>query len=920
MCEQVQTLHEIQLPNAGAQRYHASRTGEIMWQTEELLNESDVEQKFLYRFLTEAQPVGMGLPDSVIQTKANLRRFSVGKGTEIKLYYPDYVIVILGLPLVVLEAKAPHESVEEGYRQARLYAHELNALYPSGFNPVKLIVASNGVELWYGNSDQNLPIAKAHVGELGAYSPHVAAIHDAISWKALYEYSKKLSASVRPDGLFKTRRMVGGIGFQNEEVGQNTFGATITTSISSIFNPSTREERAFIAKNGYIASRRRERYVDPIDRVIRAARPPSETDAKLLEDTSKPNELIGRLSDKNKLEHKVLLLIGSVGSGKTTFVDYLQEVALPKDLVDSTVWCRLDMNAAPVSPNEIYEWLRLALIEACRTSAPTEDFDDLETLKKVYSVEINKFNKGVGKLYISQPDIFNVKLAEHIESVQTDRHLVAQAHIRYCCGDKGKLCIIALDNCDKKTRDEQLLMFEAAQWLQREFRALVILPLRDETYDNHRSQPPLDTALKDMVFRIEPPLFQHVLISRVKLAMKEMNRASGAKLYFSLPNGMNVEYPRSDQAYYLTSIVKSLFEHDRFVRRMIVGLSGRNMRTALEIFLEFCNSAHIGEDQIFKIRQSEGRYTLPLHQVATVLMRMNRRFYDSDHSYVKNLFAANKDDARPSFFCRYMILRWLRQKFSTSGTGGLKGYYRKGEVKQELMTYGLSPDMLDREFNYLLASSCVLAEHLKLDSVVDEDLVRIGPAGFVHLDLVGNVSYLAAVAEDTYFTDRLQAERIAARIKDENKHLHLKTTVENATELVEYLEEVRRHVNPPHGSFLAEDQLALLTEIGDATAALLRVKKDLSWDPWFDADKSHPRGARRQATVVNVVPFGCFVEFSDGLHGLVHTSKMNGFSVEAGDRVEVEVIWVDSIQKKMSLSMMEVVQEEAGDLFGPGLL
>jgi len=888
-----------------------------MWQISDLLNESDVEQKFLYRFLTEKEPIGLGLPDSVIQTKTNLRRFSVGKGSEIKLYYPDYLIVILGLPLVVIEAKAPSESIEEGYRQARLYAHELNSLYSSGFNPVKMIIATNGVELWYGNSDHVTPTAKANVADLGPYSPHIAAIQESISWKALYDYSKKLAATVKPDGLYKPRRMVGGVGVQNEEVGQNTFGATLTTSISSIFNPSSRNERAFIAKNGYIPSRRRERYVDPIDRVIRAARPPSETDAKLLEDTSKPSELIGRLQEKNNLEHKVLLLIGSVGSGKTTFIDYLQEVALPKDLIETTVWCRLDMNSAPVSADEIYGWLRLALIEACRASLPSEDFDDLDILRKIYSVEINKFNKGVGKLYTPQSEIYNIKLAEYIESIQANSHLVTQSHIRYCCGDKGKLCIIALDNCDKKTRDEQLLMFEAAQWLQREFRALVILPLRDETYDNHRAQPPLDTALKDMVFRIEPPLFQHVLISRVKLAMREMNRSSGHKLHFSLPNGMSVEYPRSDQAYYLTSIVKSLFEHDRFVRRMIVGLSGRNMRSALEIFLEFCNSAHIGEDQIFKIRQSEGKHTLPLHQVATVLMRMNRRFYDSDHSYVKNLFSANRDDARPSFFCRYMILRWLRQKFSTSGTGGLKGYYKKGEAKQELMAYGLSPDMLDREFNYLLASSCVLAEHLRLDSVDDDDLVRIGPAGFVHLDLVGNVSYLAAVAEDTYFSDRLRAERIATNIKDMKRHLHVNTTIDNASEVVDYLEEIRSSINPPNGSFLAEDRLKLLTEIGEATAALARAKKDLSWDPWFDAHRRHLRGTFHEVIVTNLVHFGCFVEFSDGLHGLVHTSNMGGVSVDPGDRVKIEIIWIDSVQKKMSLRLIEIIQEEAGDLFGP---
>jgi hypothetical protein len=890
-----------------------------MWQIEGLINESDVEQKFLYRFLTQAEPVGMGLPDSVIQTKANLRRFSIGKGAEKKLYYPDYVVVMHGLPLVVIEAKGPNESVEEGYREARLYAHELNSLYKTGFNPTRFVVASNGVELWYGYADHADPISKPLVNTLGAYAPDVADLHNLVSWKKLAGLAQGLSEEMKPTVFFKPRRLVGGANAQNEEVGQNTFGATLTASISAVFNPNTRTERSFIAKHGYIPSRRRERYVDPIDRVIRAARPPSETDAVLLADTSNPVELIGRLKTKQDLEHKVLLLIGSVGSGKTTFVDHLYEVSLPRDLVSTTIWCRINMNAAPVSSGEIYDWLRTALIECCRESLPEEDFDDLDILRRVFSVEINRFNKGVGKLYAGQPDVFNLKLAEHIEAIQRDRHLVTQAHVRYCCGDRGKLCVIVLDNCDKKTRDEQLLMFEAAQWLQTEFRALVILPLRDETYDNHRAQPPLDTALKDMVFRIEPPLFQRVLVSRVQLAMNELNKNSSEKLHFSLPNGINVEYPRSDQAYYLTSIVKSLFEHDRFVRRMIVGLSGRNMRDALEIFLEFCNSAHIGEDQIFKIRQSEGRHTIPLHQVATVLMRMNRRFYDSDHSYVKNLFSSNREDARPSFFCRFMILRWLREKFSASGTDGLKGYYRKGTIKQELMSYGLSPDLLDREFNYLLGSKCVLAEHLRADSVADEDLVRIGPAGFVHLDLVGNVSYLAAVAEDTFLPDRIQAERIAYRIREASTHLHIKTAVDNATELVDFLQEARKLVNPPHGSYLADDRLAALTDINDAMEAVSRVKRDFSWDPWFDSDKRMPRGSTHVATVVNMVPFGCFVEMPDGLHGLVHSTNMNGFSVEPGDRVEVEVKWIDAFQKKMSLMLTDLIQEDAGDLFGPSV-
>ena len=884
-----------------------------MWTAADLKNESDVEQKFLFPFMTEPMPLGLGLPASVVLTKVNVRRMQIGKGADQKLYYPDYLVAILGLPVLVIEAKHPNESVEEGFRQARLYAAELNALFEHGITPTKFVIACNGIDFWYGYSDQADPIGRALCSSLGSYSGVIASLVDLMSWEPLKSWATSLAQRIRPAELFKPRRLLGGHGFQNEEVGINTFGATLTSLISPIFNPTTAQERAIVARDGYISSKRRERYIDPIDRVIRAARGPSETQVQSLDDSGNPTELIGKLKKLRELENKVLLLIGSVGSGKSTFIDHLYEVALPKDLLDGTVWCRVNMNAAPVTPGEIYTWLRREIIEGCRSSLPESDFDDYDVLKRVYGIEIQKFNKGVGKLYSSQLDVFNIKLAEYIQDIQRDERVVANAHVRFTCAQRGKLLVVVLDNCDKKTRDEQLLMFEAAQWLQKEFRCLVILPLRDETYDNHRDQPPLDTALKDLVFRIEPPLFQHVLVRRAQLALKQLGHG-GEKLRYSLPNGFYVEYPKSDQAFYLTSIVRTLFEHDRFARRMIIGLAGRNIRRALEIFLEFCKSGYIGEDQIFKIRQSEGIYSLPLHQVATVLIRMNRRFYDSDHSYIKNIFASNRDDVLPAFFCRYMILQWLRRKFQASGTQGLKGYYLKREVKQALMPYGHAPDVLDREFNYLLAAHCVIAEHLRTDSVEDDDLVRLGPAGFVHLDLVGNLSYLAAVAEDTNFSDRLQAERVAQRIRNLESHLHLKTALDNGTDLVEFLNSVQKHLLPPHGSYIQDDPLSRLTDITEASEALIRVAKAQSHDPWFDADKRMGRQSRHKATITNVVEYGCFVEFEDGLAGLLHKKNMAGKSLNFGDRVEVEVLWVDVVQRRIGLKLLTVLEEEAGDM------
>jgi hypothetical protein len=339
---------------------------------------------------------------------------------------------------------------------------------------------------------------------------------------ALAKHYTSLLPSMRPTRYWKPVRLVGGLAKQKEQMSVNPFGATITTDFAHLFNPQSRADRRVIARQAYISSKRRERYIEPIDRVIRAATPPSVSNSRTLEDTEKPSEIIKPLRNPRALEHKVMLLVGSAGAGKSTFVDYLQDVALPADIRAKTLWIRIDMNPAPISRDEIYPWLREEIIRGCVEANPKTDFASLDVLKAVHSIEVNNFRKGIGRLYEKTPGLYDSKLGDMLTALEANRHAVAVNTARYCSSEKSMLLIIVLDNSDKRLREEQLLMFEAAQWLQREFRGLVLLPLREETYDNHRNEPPLDTALKDLVFRIEPPLFQRILASRVNLALREL--------------------------------------------------------------------------------------------------------------------------------------------------------------------------------------------------------------------------------------------------------------------------------------------------------------------------------------------------------------------------------------------------------------
>jgi S1 RNA binding domain/Type I restriction enzyme R protein N terminus (HSDR_N) len=876
----------------------------------DLKNESDVETKFLLPLMTSDEPHGLGIPISSISGKVNLRKFRIGKGSNCKIYFPDFLVVAHGLPIAVIEAKAPDESVDEGFREARLYACELNAVFSTGINSTQIVIATNGDTLAYGLWDQDVPLGTVLVSDLLPQSESFRKFQLATRFAALEKIATAILAQTQTRQLKKPRRLVGGSSVQQEDIGHNSFGATISADLGRIFNPNSRSDRSFIARFGYIPSLRRQRYVDPIDRVIRASKPPSEIHSIQIENTSKPAEVIGLLRGTTPLEHQVLLIVGSVGSGKTTFIDHLEEVALPRDLMEKTLWVRFNMNSAPISETEIYDWIRQQIINEIQDQSASADFENLATLEKLYSVELNRFKKGRGQLFVSGSDEHNRELARYLEGLEANLHGTAVAYTRYCATERGKLLVMVFDNCDKRLLNEQLLMFQTAQWVQKEFRALVILPLREETYDNYRDRPPLDTALKDLVFRIEPPLFQNVLVTRVQLALNEISKSASKTLRYELPNGFHVEYPAADQAYYLTSILSSIFEHDRYIRRMITGLAGRNLRRALEIFLEFCNSGHIGEDEIFRIRQSEGKYTLPLRLVTQVLLRLNRRFYDSDHSYIKNLFDANRLDSHPVHLARLIVLRWLREQFTKMGPSGMKGYFSIGELKKALVPIGITEEIVSREVEYLARAHCITSEDFRIEALTNDDLIRLAPAGFVHLELVENVTYLAAAAEDTAIDDEQLAKSIANRISTLNLHYDVATVLRNAEEIVEHLCKVSRDKAKMLEAVFESNEYSSLTDLSGAQSAIRKLKLNLVSGPWAEAESKCPTGAELNGAIVNRQVYGIFVELDDvNVTGLVHKSRLpNDFQINSrflpGEQIRVKVRALDPIRQRMELEFV----------------
>jgi len=83
--------------------------------------------------------------------------------------------------------------------------------------------------------------------------------------------------------------------------------------------------------------------------------------------------------------------------------------------------------------------------------------------------------------------------------------------------------------------------------------------------------------------------------------------------------------------------------------------------------------------------------------------------------------------------------------------------------------------------------------------------------------------------------------------------------------------------------------------------------------PWENVEANYPIGTRVKGKVVNVMNYGVFVRFPDGIEGLVHISEMSwtkrlthpGEMVNLGDEIEVVVLSINKEKQEISLGMKQ---------------
>ncbi len=108
-------------------------------------------------------------------------------------------------------------------------------------------------------------------------------------------------------------------------------------------------------------------------------------------------------------------------------------------------------------------------------------------------------------------------------------------------------------------------------------------------------------------------------------------------------------------------------------------------------------------------------------------------------------------------------------------------------------------------------------------------------------------------------------------------------------------------------------EIIRLDESGGKVSLSMRV---LQTDPWGNVPEKYQVGMRLTGTVRRLLDYGAMVELEPGVEGMIHRSEMSWTRKDArpsqilseGDVVDVAVLAVDGVKRRISLSLKEVTE------------
>lgn len=523
-------------------------------------------------------------------------------------------------------------------------------------------------------------------------------------------------------------------------------------------------------------------------------------------DPSEITEVIKRAKEMQRRE--MILLVGTKGSGKTTFVDRFFSDVLVKDVANDCILIRVDLSPSGGDTANIVQWLDQHVLEASEAAAfqgqasLTPKYEDLQGM---FYGEYDRWRNGPHRhLYDRDRNAFKEKFGEYVEHIrQTRPRDYILGLLRQIAGSWKKVPCLIFDNADHFDVPFQEDVFNYANSIYSRSMCLLILPITDTTSWQLPKQGPLQSFHTESYFLPTPPT-EHVLRRRIEFIEHKVadEKPEKGKGYF-IGRGIRLEL---DNIKAFTACLQTLFVATGQVAMWIGRLANHDVRRCLQLTREIVSSPHINVAELLKAFVAKTTLDVSIEKIKLAIVRGKYDIHPVGTSaFVHNVFDMPQgSETTPLLPLR--VLEFLRGAWACNHDNDAR-YVGVREIENYFHEIGIEPRTTSSCLDALLQTGLVLEYDPTAKEVHADGRIQVSPSGRHHLQWgQSDWVYLESLA----ITTPLLEESVFDEIKEANAVGRTDLLRRAIATFINYLLREDGHyvTVPKHESFAGQLQVA----------------------------------------------------------------------------------------------------------------
>jgi ABC-type oligopeptide transport system ATPase subunit len=534
---------------------------------------------------------------------------------------------------------------------------------------------------------------------------------------------------------------------------RNRLHAQIHSVIRTIFEDIAEQDDTDVLTNCYVFSKSLEIVAKDLEVVIKDSIPEflKKQGAEQLQITGRydAGQFGSAVGDSfSAKKGRMFLLLGGIGSGKTTFLRRYQRTVGRDLLQKNTIWFHIDFLNCPLAPDQMEEYVWSTILSQVRKRFADMNIETRQNMKGAFADKIKVLNETVLKRQDRNASKSDEILSEYLQKWSDNPMDYTPRILRQVSLGQKKKVVLFIDNVDQLKPEYQAMIFMLAQRITNMISSITVVSLREESYYAAAVQSTF-TAYTNRKFHIASPRFRPLIGTRIKFALKAL---SDSKDRYNLFSHSGIYINKQDLADFLKIVQESIFGTNKNIARFVDAICYGNMRLALQMFATFLSSGAVDVDKMLRIYRRDGNYYVAYHEWVKSIMLGDRHYYKELGSPIMNIFDCGTEKNSSHFTC-LRILRHLMAHRSESSIEG-QGYC------EIIKAVSLFEDLFDNREDFIRSTNRLIEKQLvevntkSLENITGASHMRVTSAGWYYYRFLANsFCYLDLVLQDTPIND-----------------------------------------------------------------------------------------------------------------------------------------------------------------------